>query len=127
VSKTLVLAAIAAAIFASTALADQPKDPRVCDGHPAAYCAQQAASIVAWKAEMHAIGAPTPWSPQCVPAKPSLLQYRCFLQHGMTSGAAGLVRYDPVSFKSSVTFGPAAIAFIADAKSRVAAARAANG
>lgn len=125
-TRTIVVL-LAALIVVGSASASKLPDPRVCDGHTAGYCSQQAASIVAWKAEMRAIGSPTPWSPACVAVKASLLQYRCFLQHGLMSGPAGLVKYDASSFSSTVSFGPSAVAFIAAAKARVAAARAGNG
>ncbi len=117
----MLLVATIAALFVPIASA-KATDPRVCDQHPAAYCAEFAASILVWKAAAHQTGSLSPYRPDCVPAKPSLLKIRCFLIHGQMSGPAATVLWTS-TFVPTVSFGPAAIAYMADLKAKIAAAQ----
>lgn len=119
--KSVVLASfLLGAIIVSQANSAKNTDPRICDTQSTrTLCAENAASIIIWKEVGARTGAMAPYRPACVPVKPSLLKMRCFLIHGQMFGAAGSVAWNASTFAPTVTFGPAAIAYMAQTKARI--------
>lgn len=122
------LVGVIALATASQAFAAPSKDPRVCEGwshgtaaYHATMCSTARAHGLSWSAAMSAVGAPTPYAPECVPT--GMLRFRCLL-HDSTAAIA--VSWDPVTFKPTVTIGPLAVKVLAASKARVDAARAAD-
>lgn len=98
--------------------ADRPK--------PRSWCSHDAAVAILKTTVASRIGTKS-WDAQisCAP-RGTLLRYRCRWL-GSSPVPAALIRWDPVSFRPSVTFGPAGVAWLIAAKARVGAAQAANG